>query len=136
MKIQTYHVQQLARFLDKLKTTPDGDGSLLDHSMILYGSNMSNSNVHNHFPLPTLVAGGGAGRVCCSARGDRKEENSNFVNGREIPKPANCSRNSRRERLMGRNFLSSTGRILNDLGARNDHAKVLRVTGMVTPERP
>src|SRR3984957_3659011 len=63
VKIQNYHVQQLARFLDKLKTTPDGDGSLLDHSIILYGSNMSNSNVHNHFPLPTLVAGGGAGQL-------------------------------------------------------------------------
>jgi hypothetical protein len=63
VKIQTYHVQQLARFLDRLRNTPDGDGSLLDHSMILYGSNMSNSNLHNHFPLPTLVAGGGAGQL-------------------------------------------------------------------------
>jgi hypothetical protein len=63
VKIQSYHVQQLARFLDKLKSTPDGEGSLLDHSMILYGSNMSNSNVHNHFPLPTLLAGGGAGQL-------------------------------------------------------------------------
>src|SRR5580693_2189726 len=63
VRIQNYHVVQLARFLDRLKNTPDGDGSLLDHSMILYGSNMSNSNVHNHFPLPTLVAGGGAGQL-------------------------------------------------------------------------
>ncbi len=63
VKIQNYHVVQLARFLDRLRKTPDGDGSLLDHSMILYGSNMSNSNVHNHFPLPTLVAGGGAGQL-------------------------------------------------------------------------
>lgn len=63
VRIQTYHVNQLARFLDKLKSTPDGDGSLLDHSIILYGSNMSNSNLHNHFPLPTLVAGGGAGTL-------------------------------------------------------------------------
>ncbi len=63
VKIQNYHVQQLARFLTKLQNTPDGDGSVLDHSMILYGSNMSNSNVHNHFPLPTLMAGGGAGQL-------------------------------------------------------------------------
>ena len=63
VKIQTYHTQQFARFLGKLKDTRDGDGSLLDHSMILYGSNMSNSNLHNHFPLPTLVAGGGAGQL-------------------------------------------------------------------------
>jgi hypothetical protein len=63
VKIQNYHVTMLAHFLDKLKSTPDGDGSLLDHSMILYGSCMSNSNVHNHSPLPILVAGGGAGNL-------------------------------------------------------------------------
>ena len=42
---------------------PDGDGSMLDHSILLYGSNMSNSNAHNHFPLPTLVVGGGCGKL-------------------------------------------------------------------------
>ncbi|HEY2573387.1 MAG TPA: DUF1552 domain-containing protein [Verrucomicrobiaceae bacterium] len=63
VKIQTYHVGLFAQFLEKLRTTPDGAGSLLDNSIILYGSNMSNSNAHNHFPLPTLVAGGGAGRL-------------------------------------------------------------------------
>jgi hypothetical protein len=63
VKIQTYHTGLFAYFLDKLQSTPDGDGSLLDHSTILYGSNMSNSNAHDHFPLPTLVVGGGAGRL-------------------------------------------------------------------------
>jgi hypothetical protein len=63
VKIQHYHIQQFARYLDQLRKTQDGDGSLLDHSIILYGSNMSNSNVHNHFPLPVLMAGGGAGTV-------------------------------------------------------------------------
>jgi hypothetical protein len=63
VKIQNYHIQQLARFLDRMNKTPDGDGSLLDHSMVLYGSNMSNSNLHNHFPLPTLLAGKAAGNV-------------------------------------------------------------------------
>ena len=63
VKIQTYHTAQLAKFFDRLKSTPDGDGSLFDHSMIVYGSNMSNSNLHNHFPLPTLIAGGGAGQL-------------------------------------------------------------------------
>jgi hypothetical protein len=62
VKIQTYHVGLFAHFLDKLKATPDGDGSLLDHSLILFGSNMSNSNVHNHFPLPNLVVGGASGQ--------------------------------------------------------------------------
>jgi hypothetical protein len=63
VKIQTYHVSLFAQFLEKLRDTPDGAGSLLDNSIIVYGSNMSNSNAHNHFPLPTLVAGGGAGRL-------------------------------------------------------------------------
>jgi len=63
IKIQTYHAKLLARFLTKLKTMPDGDGSMLDHSMILFGSNMSNSNMHNHFPLPLTLVGGACGRV-------------------------------------------------------------------------
>jgi len=62
-KINTYHVGLMAYFLGKLKSTPDGDGNLLDHSLILYGSGMSNSNVHNHAPLPVFVAGGAAGRL-------------------------------------------------------------------------
>src|SRR5688500_13941591 len=63
VRIQTYHAALFSQFLEKLRTTPDGDGSLLDHSVILYGSNMSNSNAHNHFPLPSLVIGGGSGRL-------------------------------------------------------------------------
>jgi hypothetical protein len=62
-RINTFHVAQVAHLLDRLKATPDGDGTLLDHSLILYGSAMSNSNVHNHAPLPVLVAGGAAGRM-------------------------------------------------------------------------
>jgi len=63
VKIQTYHTNMLAGFFNRLNKTRDGQGSLLDNSIIVYGSNMSNSNVHNHFPLPTLVAGGGAGQL-------------------------------------------------------------------------
>jgi hypothetical protein len=59
--IQQYHAELFARFLEKLRATSDGEGSLLDNSILLYGSNMSNSNSHNHFPLPNIVAGGGAG---------------------------------------------------------------------------
>src|SRR6186997_1767612 len=62
-KINAFHVSQVAYLLDRLKSTPDGDGNLLDHSLILYGSAMSNSNVHNHAPLPVLIAGGAAGRL-------------------------------------------------------------------------
>jgi len=62
-KIQTYHVQAFAKFLTKLAAMPDGDGSVLDHSILLYGSNMSNSNQHDEFPLPTVVVGGGCGKL-------------------------------------------------------------------------
>jgi hypothetical protein len=57
-KVQTYHTQVFAKFLDRLAKMPDGDGTMLDHSMFLYGSNMSNSNAHNHYPLPTSIVGG------------------------------------------------------------------------------
>jgi hypothetical protein len=49
--------------LDKLRSIPDGEGTLLDHTLMLYGSGMSNSNVHNHSPLPILLAGGAAGNL-------------------------------------------------------------------------
>ena len=62
-KIQTYNTEVFAKFLAKLAKMPDGDGTMLDHSIILFGSNMSNSNAHNHFPLPTAVIGGGLGRI-------------------------------------------------------------------------
>ena len=52
-----------AYYLEKLRSTADGDGSLLDHSLILYGSNMSSSNLHNHYPLPVVLAGGASGRL-------------------------------------------------------------------------
>ena len=62
-QINAYHVSLVAHFLDRLKSTADGDGSLLDHSLVLYGSAMSNSNIHDHAPLPVLVAGGANGRI-------------------------------------------------------------------------
>jgi len=63
VKIQTYHSLRIAKFLQRLADTPDGDGSILDHSMILYGSNMSNSNAHDQYPLPTSILGGGCGKL-------------------------------------------------------------------------
>jgi len=57
-KVQAYHTQVFAKFLDKLAKMPDGDGTMLEHSLFLYGSNMSNSNAHNHYPLPTSIVGG------------------------------------------------------------------------------
>ena len=57
-KINTFHVSLFAEFLQKLKSTPDGDGSLLDHTVYLYGSGMGNPSLHDHVNLPILVAGG------------------------------------------------------------------------------
>src|SRR5207253_1373018 len=62
-KINRYHVQLFSQYLTKLSATPDGDGSLLDHMTLLYGSGISNSNRHSGDNLPLLVAGGGAGRI-------------------------------------------------------------------------
>lgn len=61
--INTYHAKMFAYFLDRLNKTSDGEGSLLDHSMVLYGSSMSNSNQHDHDPLPILLAGGASGQL-------------------------------------------------------------------------
>jgi len=66
-KINTYHVWLAAQMLEKMKATPDGDGTLLDHSLILFGSSMSNGNLHNQWPLPVFLAGGAGGRM----KGDR-----------------------------------------------------------------
>ena len=62
-KINQFHVAQLAYFLDKLQSTPDGDGTLLDHAMIAYGSAIGDGNAHNHDNLPILLAGRGCGTL-------------------------------------------------------------------------
>ncbi|MDX1561698.1 MAG: DUF1552 domain-containing protein [Gammaproteobacteria bacterium] len=61
--INHYHVKMLASFLAKLEATPDGDGNLLDHSMVLYGSSLSDGNEHNYGPLPIVLAGGAYGKL-------------------------------------------------------------------------
>jgi Protein of unknown function (DUF1552) len=66
-KINEFHVSLFAQFLEQLAEMPDGEGTLLDHSLFLYGSGMGNPNVHDHVNLPILVAGGGGGK----ARGGR-----------------------------------------------------------------
>jgi hypothetical protein len=63
VKIQTWHMEQFAEFLGKMAATADGQGTLLDHSIFMYGSNMSNSNTFSHYPLPTIVVGGGSGKL-------------------------------------------------------------------------
>jgi hypothetical protein len=63
VKLNTYHVSLFAKFVKKLKDTPDGDGSLLDHSLILYGSGMSESDNHSRLDIPAAIVGGGAGLI-------------------------------------------------------------------------
>jgi hypothetical protein len=62
-KLNQYHVKMLAYFLEKLRSTQDGDGTLLDHSVVLYGSNMGNSNQHLHYDVPHILAGGASGQL-------------------------------------------------------------------------
>jgi hypothetical protein len=62
-RIQAFHIGLFGEFLAKLDAIPDGDGSLLDNSLLLYGSNMSNSNAHDHYPLPNVLVGGARGRI-------------------------------------------------------------------------
>lgn len=66
-KINAFHVSLFAYFLERLKATPEGDGSLLDNSLLLYGSGIGNPNIHDHTNLPVLVAGGSA----CGMKGGR-----------------------------------------------------------------
>lgn len=62
-ELNAYHHSMLAYLLDKLQSTPEGDGSLLDHSLILYGSGMADGNAHDHDPLPMVLAGGASGKL-------------------------------------------------------------------------
>jgi hypothetical protein len=59
--LNAYHVSLFAKFVEKLRSTPEGDGSLLDHSLLFYGSGMSNANVHGPYPLPLVAIGGAVG---------------------------------------------------------------------------
>jgi hypothetical protein len=61
--IDTHHVQMLSYLLEKMAVTPDGDGSLLDHSLIVYGSGMGNGNLHRHSDMPVLLAGKLGGKI-------------------------------------------------------------------------
>jgi hypothetical protein len=62
-KINRYHVEMMAYFLGRLQATPDGDGTLLDHVALVYGSGISNGNTHSHIDVPVVVTGGGGGRI-------------------------------------------------------------------------
>jgi hypothetical protein len=78
--LNEYHTRTtIAYFLRKLADTPDGDGSLLDHALVLYGSGMANPNQHDHDPLPVLLAGGGSGRLQ-GGRHIRAAEGTPFAN--------------------------------------------------------
>jgi hypothetical protein len=63
VQIQKWHLSQFAAFIQKMADTPDGEGSLLDHSIFMYGSNMSNSDQHSNYPIPNLIVGGANGKL-------------------------------------------------------------------------
>ncbi|MET0282161.1 MAG: DUF1552 domain-containing protein [Steroidobacteraceae bacterium] len=62
-KVQAWNTGAFAKFVGKLQAMPDGEGNMLDNSILVFGSNMSDSNLHNHFPLPMAIVGGGAGKL-------------------------------------------------------------------------
>jgi hypothetical protein len=63
LRVQVYHTERMAKFVKRLKSIKDGEGTLLDNSAILFGSNMSNSDLHNNDPLPSAIVGRGAGSI-------------------------------------------------------------------------
>jgi hypothetical protein len=73
-KINTFHVKLFSQFIARLKATPDGDGTLLDHSMILYGCGIADSNRHTHEKLPVLVMGGANGTIATGTHIELKED--------------------------------------------------------------
>jgi hypothetical protein len=78
-KVDAYHVQMLAYFLDRLRSTADGDSSLFDQVVLLYGAGISDGDLHNHINLPVLLAGGGAGQLT-GGRHLRYTENTPLAN--------------------------------------------------------
>jgi hypothetical protein len=62
-KVNAFHMKTFAQFVETLRATPDGDGSLLDHTILMYGSGMSDGNLHSHLNLPLLLVGGGSGQL-------------------------------------------------------------------------
>ena len=84
VKINTYYVGMYAKFLEKLRSTPDGDGSLLDHSLVVYGAGMGDSNVHATDPLPVVAVGrrrrqGASSHRVADAHAGRKSSGSNVA---------------------------------------------------------
>jgi hypothetical protein len=78
-KINAYHIGLFGYYLEQLAATPDGDGSLLDHILLLYGGCISDGNLHSHSPLPVLLAGGAAGSLA-GGRHLRYPENTPLAN--------------------------------------------------------
>ena len=86
--MNTYHVSLFSQFIERLKVTEDGDGSLLDHSLILYGSGMGNGNVHSADLLPTLLVGSGGGTVKAIATSWLEPSRPTLISSSALPKPS------------------------------------------------
>jgi hypothetical protein len=79
-EVNVYHAKLLAYFLEKMRSTPDGDGSLLDHSMIIYGAGMGDGDIHSQLNMPIAVFGGASGKIKGGGRHIRSPEGTPFAN--------------------------------------------------------
>ena len=79
-EVNVYHAKLLAYFLEKMRSTPDGDGSLLDHSMIIYGAGMGDGDIHSQLNMPIAVLGGASGKIKGGGRHIRSPEGTPFAN--------------------------------------------------------
>ena len=109
-RINLYHMQQFAKFVEKLRTTPDGDGSLLDHSLIFYGAGMGDGNAHATDPLPLVAVGGLAGRGATSSSAAPENSRGQSVDrrGGQVRRQRGSSRKQqwRGQHLGSRRFFS------------------------------
>ena len=132
-KINAYHVTQFAYLLEKLRATPDGDGSLLDHAMIIYGTGMGDCNAHDPRNIPLLLAGGGAGSA-------QRRTSHPVSEGDAAGEPApDAARQARRAARIGIGDSTGQARRLAALGRNLTCAAVryhLRSTRLALASRP
>ena len=113
-KINTFHVSLFSEFLQKMKATPDGDGSLLDHTVYLYGSGMGNPSLHDHENLPVLVAGGAATRHERRPAHQVRQGNAAGQPSSHAARPRGCSAGFiRRQRRQDRRSLRTRQPVVN-----------------------
>ena len=141
-KVNTYQAEVFASFLESLRSTPDGDGNLLDHSLLLYGAGLSNSNLHTHYDLPLTVFGGGfkGGRhvVVLAGHPDDEPAAQHARQGRRARRDARRQLRKARSRtsvryLERRAHVDMTATGIRHTEAPSHRGHVLRVLGASVP---